>query len=60
MKSNLKKILIMNTNLEKNIISMKINLESKEEYIGRQRNTYYEISLALYITKHHFYDYIDI
>lgn len=35
MKSNLKKILIMNTNLKKNIISMKINLESKEEYIGR-------------------------
>lgn len=35
MKSNLKKILIMNTNLKKNIISMKINLESKEEHIGR-------------------------
>lgn len=45
---------------KKNIISMKTNLEGKEEYTGKQRNTYHEISLALYLMKHDFYYYIGI
>lgn len=39
---------------------MKTNLEGKEEYTGKQRNTYHEISLALYLMKHDFYYYIGI